>query len=101
MSRNALTPAEIERLAKLAEECGEITQMVGKILIHGYENTHPRFPELGTNRARLEEEIGNLNAIVCIMEQNRDMQGYKIRESEVNKLKTIWKYLHENIEKEV
>ena len=33
---NQLTPAETERLAILAEECGEVIQAVGKILRHGY-----------------------------------------------------------------
>lgn len=33
---NGLSPAEVERLALLAEECGEVIQTVGKILRHGY-----------------------------------------------------------------
>ena len=38
---NGLTAAEAERLAMLAEEAGEIVQIVGKILRHGYESCHP------------------------------------------------------------
>jgi hypothetical protein len=36
-----LNPAQAERLAILAEECGEIVQVIGKILRHGFESTHP------------------------------------------------------------
>src|SRR5579872_899269 len=36
-----LTPAQIERLALLAEECGEVMQAVSKILRHGYESRNP------------------------------------------------------------
>ena len=32
---NNLTPGEAERLAILAEECGEVIQIIGKILRHG------------------------------------------------------------------
>jgi hypothetical protein len=38
---NGLTPAEAERLALLAEECGEVIQAIGKVLRHGYESRHP------------------------------------------------------------
>ncbi len=62
-----LSVAEVERLAKLTEECGEISQMVGKTLVHGFENTHPRKPEEGTNRERLEREIGGLLCVIDIM----------------------------------
>ena len=32
---NGLTPAEAERLALLMEECGEVVQIIGKVLRHG------------------------------------------------------------------
>lgn len=51
---NRLTPAEAERLALLAEECGEAIQAIGKILRHGYESNHPEFTE--TNRTQLPDE---------------------------------------------
>lgn len=51
---NQLTPAEAERLALLAEECGEVIQAIGKILRHGYESRHPDGGP--TNREALERE---------------------------------------------
>lgn len=86
-------PAKIERLAILAEECAEVTQMVGKILRFGYENVHPRKPEEGCNRQRLEEEIGNLLNIVEMMEKAGDIRKSYISKSKSLKRQTIGKYL--------
>lgn len=61
---NALTPAETERLAMLAEEAGEIVQMVGKILRHGYESFHPEDKEQVSNRVLLRNEIKDLVGVV-------------------------------------
>lgn len=55
---NQLTPAEAERLALLAEECGEVIRAIGKVLRHGYENTHPDGGP--TNREALESECGDV-----------------------------------------
>lgn len=56
---NKLTPAETERLAILAEECGETIQVIGKILRHGYESFHPK-DYATTNRTLLENELVKL-----------------------------------------
>jgi hypothetical protein len=60
-----LTPGEIERLAILAEECGEIAQAVGKVLRFGWERRSPYGGR--QNRGALEREIGSLRAIVNLM----------------------------------
>lgn len=57
---NKLTPAEAERLAVLAEECGEVIQIVGKILRHGYESRNPVRNVYVTNREQLAMELGDL-----------------------------------------
>ncbi len=36
-----LSPGEIERLAILAEECGEVAQAVGKVLRFGWKASRP------------------------------------------------------------
>ena len=70
---NQLTPAEAERLAMLAEECGEVIQVVGKILRHGYESTHPEGGP--TNRQTLEHELGDIKACISrLSEQDIDKQ---------------------------
>jgi len=38
---NNLNPAELERLAILAEEAAEVVQIANKIIRHGYASYHP------------------------------------------------------------
>jgi len=59
---NQLTPAQAERLAMLAEECGEVIQIIGKILRHGYESYHPNNPVF-SNRDLLHQELTDLFAV--------------------------------------
>ena len=68
-----VSPAEMERLAMLAEEAGEIVQMVGKTLRHGYESFHPDNPGI-TNRGLLENEIADLHAVQLMMEEKGDIE---------------------------
>ena len=59
---NQLSPAQAERLAMLAEECGEVIQIIGKILRHGYGNHHPDRPHI-TNRELLQQELTDVAAV--------------------------------------
>jgi NTP pyrophosphatase (non-canonical NTP hydrolase) len=70
---NKLTPAESERLAMLAEEAGEIVQMVGKILRHGYESYHPDDPNMTSNRTHLMNELNDLNGVIFGMCKYEDL----------------------------
>ena len=60
---NKLTPAQAERLAMLAEECGEVIQIVGKILRQGYEGYHPDDMLRTTNRRLLRNELTDVLAV--------------------------------------
>lgn len=71
---NRLSPAEAERLAMLAEECGEIIQVVGKILRHGYESHHPQNLH-ETNRDLLANEVCDLLAVVQMMDADFNVGG--------------------------
>ena len=67
---NGLTSAQAERLAMLAEECGEVIQVIGKILRHGYDSWHPDQastpPEYRfTNRKALGQELTDLFAVAA------------------------------------
>lgn len=68
-----MTEAERERLAMLAEEAGEIVQMVGKILRYGYESYHPDDPAKKTNRERLTSELNDLNGVLFGMCKYEDL----------------------------
>ena len=63
---NGLTPAQAERLAMLAEECGEVIQIVGKILRHGYDSRHPSDHTI-TNRGLLGRELTDLYAVASVL----------------------------------
>mgnify|MGYP003393214954 CR=1 FL=1 len=89
---NKLTPAELERLACLAEECAEIIQVVGKILRHGYESTYPACGT--TNRQMLERELGDALAVVGMMSETKDIDRDVVDKAIDAKLYRIGTYLH-------
>lgn len=91
---NQLTDAETERLAILAEECGEVVQMVGKILRHGYESYHPKDEARTTNRELLENEIGNIGVALDMMVTAEDIDEARLQDNFNRKKTTIKKYLH-------
>lgn len=62
-----LTPAEVESLALLAEECGEVVQRCTKVLRFGFTVN----PWTGKhNRAQLEAELGDLIAQAVVADAN-------------------------------
>jgi NTP pyrophosphatase (non-canonical NTP hydrolase) len=89
---NQLTPAEAERLALLAEELGEATQAIGKILRHGYQSRHP----LGgpTNRQALEKELGDVRHAMIRLCDAGDLSKQHIHDMADVKALNVEKYLH-------
>ncbi len=87
---NKLSNAELERLACLAEECGEVIQIVNKTIRHGYENSHEKYNNK-TPRAMLEQEIADLFVIVELMIREEDIdttnltQCYGFKKGKINK----------------
>lgn len=71
---NNLSPAQAERLAMLAEECGEVIQIVGKILRHGYDSHHPASPHV-TNRELLGDELTDLMAVSASLSRDKVPEG--------------------------
>lgn len=65
---NRLTPAQAERLAMLAEECGEVIQIVGKIFRHGLMSCHPETH--ASNKALLTLEMTDLMAVMGMVESH-------------------------------
>ena len=62
--------AEKERLFMLAEEAGEVVQMVGKTLRHGYDSTHPSGGP--TNKELLRKEIADFLGVLKMMTSDND-----------------------------
>lgn len=92
MSYNELTPAEIERLAHLAEEAGEIVLAVGKILRHGYYSKHPDGGP--TNKEMLEKEIGDLMGVADLMVTAMDISPAAVDKARILKPERSKKFYH-------
>lgn len=90
---NQLTPAKAERLALLAEECGEVVQIIGKILRRGYESFHPDNPDM-TNRQLLEKEIGDVMAAADLMVNAGDVDDDEFLRHARIKQARVRNYLH-------
>lgn len=91
---NGLEPAEAEALALLAEECGEVIQVVGKILRHGLNSTHPNDPGGPDNRDLLAKELGDVRAAVAILLWHGVVFEHRIANAEHSKLERVGMYLH-------
>lgn len=93
---NQLSPAELERLAYLAEEMCEAGQIIGKIIRHGYESRDPtkavpvtddnrggtigRHNSSPTNRHLLETELGDVLRAVKMMTDAGDLKSDRLHE---------------------
>jgi len=93
---NGLDPAEAERLAILAEECGEVMQIIGKILRHGYNSHSPNDPYQVNNRNKLMMELGDIMAIETMMTNAGDISQEIIGQNAREKLRRIGRFLHHN-----
>jgi len=89
---NNLTPAQAERLALLAEECGECIHMIGKVLRHGYNSRHPDGGH--TNQTLLAVEVAHANYALNFMVKNGDLMRGVVNEAFKDRARTIQRYLH-------
>lgn len=79
-----------EILCITQEECAEVSQAVSKIFRFGWESTHPKTGV--NNKEHLEEEIGDLLAMVDIMIEKciiSDSAVNEARQKKKEKLK-VW-----------
>lgn len=93
---NNLSPAEAERLALLAEECGEVIQVVGKILRHGYDSANPLIDDSPTNRQELEKELADVELVMTMMKIRKDVNRDAMHARAKQKAKKIVRWLHYN-----
>jgi len=67
---NGLTQKKTEALGILIEELGELQQIAGKILRHGYDSKHP---DCGTkNTEWMAKEMGDVIAAIDIIIKDPD-----------------------------
>lgn len=78
------------------EECAEVTQAISKIFRFGFESKHPYTHK--TNKQCLEEEVGDLLAMIDIMVEKciiSDSQVNLARKAKREKLK-VWSSIEFN-----
>ena len=97
---NDLSPAEVERLSMLIEECAEVQHIATKILRHGYNSYHPADEDQTTNRELLHRELVDLRAIQNVMNDCQDIEevhglGSEVRSTRLGK----FRYTHHQDEK--
>jgi NTP pyrophosphatase (non-canonical NTP hydrolase) len=77
-----------ETLAILQEECAEVTQAVSKVFRFGFDTEFNG----RTNRQRLEEEVGDLLAMVDILVQNGVLSDTELNRAKVAKTEKLKKW---------
>lgn len=68
---------------KLIEECGEVSQIAGKLGPFPVQD-HP--DGLGSLRTRLENELADLSAAAAYVIQSEDLDGFRISQRAATKL---------------
>ncbi len=69
------------------EECAEVQQVCAKILRFGIDDTNPQ--NLKTNRQLLEQELGDVHAIIGILVENRTISPNQLAIHELKKLRKL------------
>lgn len=89
-----------ETLLILQEECAEVTQAVSKIFRFGFDEVWPVDDWGKNNRQKLEDEIGDLLAMVDILVENGVISDGNLNQARIKKkekLKT-WSNIYNDAE---
>lgn len=70
-----VSPTQMERLAFLIKECGEVIQEATKIMRFGFDSYHPADPTQETNRDRLFREMTDVMASYDILVRAGDIHS--------------------------
>lgn len=73
-----LYPDLEKNLNNLVEECAEVIVEARKCDRFGLENFHPDDPNKITNKERLENELGDLFAMIGILTANKTVKTFNI-----------------------
>ncbi|CDK30095.1 hypothetical protein AMP1_23 [Burkholderia phage AMP1] len=69
----------IGALQHLASECGETTQAAVKYIQHGPTSTNPNEHPPKTNRRALEEEVGDVMALIALLTEEGVLRKKKVQ----------------------
>lgn len=83
-----MNSVENEVMLICQEECAEVTQAISKVFRFGIDGEHNG----ATNRARLEEEIGDLQCMISLMCEKGIVDPVAILEAKERKLMKLQKW---------
>lgn len=69
---------ELELLGLLQEECSEVIQAVSKVRRFGYASVNPYKSDGKTNLTRVEDEVGDVYAIMALLLQEGNLSQERI-----------------------
>jgi NTP pyrophosphatase (non-canonical NTP hydrolase) len=72
------------------EECSEVIQAISKVQRFGIDGVHP--VSNVTNRGHLEEEIGDLMAMIDMLKQVYGLDNANVLKASLNKLEKLKKW---------
>lgn len=72
-------------VAKLIEECGELTQILGKKLAYWHTDVHP--DGAGSINERIEQEMGDVRAAMSFVMDRLDLDVIAINERAAKKFR--------------
>jgi len=76
-----------EILLIMQEECAEVTQAISKCFRFGLDNHKPGKPK--TNREHLEEELGDLVAMITLLEMHGVISQHSIEKAKLAKFEKL------------
>jgi NTP pyrophosphatase (non-canonical NTP hydrolase) len=76
-----------EILLIMQEECAEVTQAISKCFRFGLDNHKPGKPK--TNKEHLEEELGDLVAMITLLEMNGVVSQFNIEKAKLAKFQKL------------
>ena len=81
-----------EALYILMEECAEVTRAVSKVLRFGWDAVNPMVESNQNNTQNLQEEMGDLLAMIEIVTDRYNLSTGAIQDAKLNKINKLKKW---------
>ena len=88
-----LSNTELELLGILQEECAEVIQIISKIRRFGLQSFNPYIEDARTNEVLLMQELGDVLAIITMLQDYGIANGEMIEEARLAKMRKVVKYM--------
>jgi hypothetical protein len=91
--RQQISDTELELLGILQEECAEVIQIISKIRRFGLQSYNPYIEGANTNEVLLMQELGDVLAIVGLLQDSGLLQQGALDEARLAKLHKVVKFM--------